>query len=139
MKCICHRNLIVRPCQIEPLCQPLAPDQPHGQSIGIPVQTYAIGLLHLCQIAGQSSSCVSEVLLFVFPGPGTPPAHLGMSNVDPTAMLAAFDMGHSAIESPVPLLVAKPALMPSGAFLVAVVGITGATLTAVPHRSNFGT
>ena len=62
-----------------------------------------------------------------------------MSDVDPTPMLAALDMGRLAVESPVPLLVAEPTLTPSGAFLVAVVGALSAALTAVPRCPNLGT
>ena len=136
---MCHRNLIVWPCQIEPLCRPLLSSEPHGQVVGIPVHPYTVDLPRPCQITGQPSGHISKVLLFVFPGPGTPPAHLGMSDVDPTPMLAALNMGHSAVKSPVPLLVTEPALTPSGAFLVAVVGALSAALTAVPCHPNLGT
>ena len=62
-----------------------------------------------------------------------------MSDVDPTPMLAALDMGRLAVESPMPLLVAEPALTPSGALLVTVVGARGATFTAVPCCPYLGT
>ena len=139
MKHTCHRNLIVWPHQIEPLCRPLMPGQPHGQSIGIPVQAYSIDSPRLCQIMGQSSSHISECLLLVFPRPGTPPAHFGVPNMNPAAVLAALDVGHPAVKPPVPLLVTKSTFASSRALLIAVVSVVGAALTAVPCGPNFST
>ena len=62
-----------------------------------------------------------------------------MPDEDPAAMLAALDMGCPAVESPVPLLVAEPALTPSGALLVRVVSCLSAALTAVPRCPDFST
>ena len=62
--------------------------------------------------------------------------HMGMSYMDPAAMLAALDVGHPAIEPPMANLVAEPAFFPEWALPIAVVSSICPALTTVPGSAH---
>jgi hypothetical protein len=88
----------------------------------------------LLQIYHLSIARIHEVLDLGLSGTGTHVPDVAVPNVDPTSILRTLEMGIGAVKAPVSYLVAKPALLPSGAIFIGMLGIVHPTFAAVLPR-----
>jgi hypothetical protein len=85
----------------------------------------------MVQINNLAVTVIPEVLPFHFLRPGAQVPYVAMPDVNPTTVSGTLDVGSGTMKAPMPLLVAVPALAPTGALFVLVIGAGFSTLTAV--------
>jgi hypothetical protein len=85
----------------------------------------------LLQIDHLSITRIHEVLDFSLSGTGAHVPDVAVSNVDPTSVPRAFEMGLGTVEAPVSYFVTESALLPGGAVFIRMLRVVHPTLAAI--------